>query len=394
MATLSAMRFLSFKFAALLGALVLASACAGLPVRGQIGGRSIETRVDSEVARYYLANFLSGSRGDALLDRRIERLYQNALGELPDRDELKRISDDFSVDFAALYMADRILRVPENSEFRIAYNQTCQRVRKTLPHEAIQLPAAAAGYEVIFIPGFLYKRYPITGADLAAPRAALKKVGLSHSFVETVEDNVIEANAEIVMSAIRAKARSGRRMILVSVSKSGPEVALALTRLEPEETGAVAAWVNVAGTVQGSPLADDESFQIENYTGKINMAGVESMGTVRSRRRFAAFRIPDHVLVVNYIGVPLFGSVSMLASKGFFHLRAFGPNDGLALLPDLIIPGGVTLAEVGPDHFLFDAEIDVTTVAMTITVIEQLEKPNRRVRSATRRSLIPDYSAS
>jgi len=156
------------------------------------------------------------------------------------------------------------------------------------------LPAAAAAYEVIFVPGFLYKRFPMTGADLAAPRAALKKIGLSHSFVETVEDGVIEANAEIVMSAIRAGARSGRRMILVSVSKSGPEVALALTRLEPEETVSVAAWINVAGTLQGSPLADDESFQIENYTGKIDMADLQ-------KRIDANTRI---IYVTQYFGFP------------------------------------------------------------------------------------------
>jgi hypothetical protein len=385
MGALSAMRLRPFRLVAVFAVFILVPACAGLPVRGQIGSQNIATRVDSEVARYYLANFLSGSRGDALLDRRIDRIYQNARGQLPDRDELKRISDEFSVDFAALYMADRIQRAPESREFRMAYDRTRQRVRKTLPRGVVPLPATAAEYEVIFVPGFLYKRYPITGADLAAPRAAIEKAGLSHSFVETVEDGVIETNAEIVMSAIRARARSGRRMILVSVSKSGPEVALALTRLEPEDTRAVAAWINVAGTLQGSPLADDESFQIENYTGKIDMTGVASMGTARSRRRFAAFRIPDHLLVVNYIGVPVLGSVSMLASKGFYHLRAFGPNDGLALLPDLIVPGGVSLAEVGPDHFLFDEEVDVTAVAMTMTVIEQLEKPNGRVRAATRR---------
>lgn len=379
------MKLSSVKSAWLFIAWLMLPACAGLPARGQIGGQTISTRVDSEVARYYLANYLSGRRGDASLDSRIDRIYQNATGELPDRDELKRISDDFSIDFAALYLADRILRSAENREFRMAYDQTCQRVRKARPRGVMQLPATAVDYEVIFVPGFLYKRYPITGADLAAPRASLKKIGLSHSFVETVEDGTIEANAEIVMAAIRAKVPSGRRMILVSVSKSGPEVALALTRLAPGETGKVAAWVNIAGTLQGSPLADDESFQLENYTGRIDMAGVESMSTARSRRRFAAFRIPEHVLVVNYLGVPLLGSVSMLASRGFFHLRAFGPNDGLALLPDLIIPGGVTLAEVGPDHFLFDEEVDVATVAMTITVIEQLEKPNGRVRSATRR---------
>src|SRR5262245_21557802 len=46
--------------APLLAILLALSACAGLPVSGIVGGQSIETRVDSEVARYYLANYLAG----------------------------------------------------------------------------------------------------------------------------------------------------------------------------------------------------------------------------------------------------------------------------------------------------------------------------------------------
>ena len=48
--------------------LLLLSACAGLPVRGSVGMQTIDTRVDSEVARYYLANYLAGKRSDAALD--------------------------------------------------------------------------------------------------------------------------------------------------------------------------------------------------------------------------------------------------------------------------------------------------------------------------------------
>lgn len=363
---------LSAKAALLLAAALIMPACAGLPVRGEIGGRTISTRVDAEVAHYYLANYLSGRRGDASLDARIDGVYRNATGKLPDRDELKRISEEFSVDFAALYMADRILGAPENREFRLAFERNRQRARAALRGGEIPRPPPPVDYEVVLIPGFLYQRYAVTGANLAAPRAALKKFGWSHFFVETVEDGTIEANAELVMAAIRARASGGRRLIVVSVSKSGPEVALALSRLEPQEARAVAAWINVAGTIQGSPLADDSTFQLENYTGNIDMVGVESMSTARSRRRFAGFRIPERLLLVNYLGVPLVGSVSMLASPGFYHLRSFGPNDGLVLLPDLIVPGGVTLVEVGPDHFLLDEDVDVTTAAMIITVIEQL----------------------
>ena len=63
----------------------------------------------------------------------------------------------------------------------------------------------------------------------------------------------MEANADLVTAAIRARAQSSRRLIVVSASKSGPEVALALTRLEPAETRHVAAWINTVGALQGSP---------------------------------------------------------------------------------------------------------------------------------------------
>jgi hypothetical protein len=225
----------------------------------------------------------------------------------------------------------------------------------------------------------------MTGADLAAPRAALARAGIAQHFVETVEDGTIEANAEMIANAIRARSRTGRRLILVSVSKSGPEVALALTRLGPGETGRVAAWVNIAGTLQGSPLADDSLLQLEEVAGKVDIAGVEGLATTRSRERFASFRIPSHVLVVNYIGIPLTGSISLLARGGFLQLRSHGPNDGLSLLPDLIVPGGITLANIGRDHFLLDDQLDVSTLALALTVVGYLEEPGQRPPEIPRR---------
>lgn len=362
------------KLNTLLSALLLLTGCAGLPARGGVGGQTIETRVDSEVARYYLANYLAGKRDDALLDERIDRVYQSTRDRLPSRSELKQLSDDFSVDFAALYLADRIARAPVNRRFRDAFDQALGYTRNAFPQRRVSLPPAAAEYEVVFVPGYLYKRHPVTGADLAAPRAALQRVGVAGHFVETEEDGAIETNADIVADAIRARASAGRRLILVSASKSGAEVALALTRLGPVESRHVAAWVNIVGALQGSPLADNNLWQqLEELIGRVNIAGVESLTTERSRRRFDTFRIPNHVLVINYIGIPLTGSLSSLARAGFWELKDHGPNDGLSLLPDLIVPGGLTLAELGRDHFLLDENIDLTTVALAITVIRWLE---------------------
>ncbi|MGH7826721.1 MAG: hypothetical protein ACREQ7_16305 [Candidatus Binatia bacterium] len=362
---------------ALLSALLSLAGCAilpgGLPVRSSLAGEIIETRVDSEVARYYLASYLAGKRRDAALDERIDRVYQSAPDGLPDRHELKRLSDEFSIDFAALHLSDRIARLPANRRFRELFAQARSYIRKAFPEGRVSLPAAAAGYEVLFVPGYLYKRHPFTGADFAAPREALQRVGLARDFVETDEDGAIEANADLVVAALRARARTGRRLIVVSASKSGPEVALALTALGSAEARHVAAWINIVGTLQGTPLADNGLwYQLEDLIGRVDVAGVESLTTKRSRERFGTFRIPEHVLVVNYMGIPLTGNISSLARTGFLELRNHGPNDGLSLLPDLIFPGGLTLAELGRDHFLLDEQIDVTTVALAVTVIRWL----------------------
>jgi hypothetical protein len=362
------------KLIAYLSIIVSLSACAGLPVLGKVGDQTIETRVDSEAARYYLARYLGGERGDPALDERINSLYRGARSELPDRAELKRVSDEFSIDFAALYLADRIARVPMNRRFRARFDRALVFARKTFAQARLGLPGAVEHYEVLFVPGFLYKRHPASGADFARPRRALQSVGLPAGFVETIEDGAIEANADFVTAAVRQRAQGGRRLIVVSASKSGPEMALALTRLGPAETRHVAAWVNIVGTLQGSALADNGLWeQMEELIGKVDIAGIESLTTTRSRERFLGFHIPEHVLVVNYIGIPLSGSLSSWARSGFLELKKDGPNDGLSLLSDLIMPHGVTLAELGRDHFLLNEAIDVRTVALAITVIEWLE---------------------
>jgi hypothetical protein len=345
--------------------------CAGLPVSGTIGGQSIQTRVDSEVARYFLANYLAGRHTDPLLDKRIDRIYQKSNGNLPSRQDLKKLSDDFSVDFAALYLADQIARVPANRQFGAAFRQAYEYTREAFPQ--MKVPEAA-DYDVLFVPTYLYKRLRLTGADMAVPREALQRVGFNCHFVATVDDAPIESNAEIIMTAIRARATSGRRVIIVSASKSGAEVALALTKLGAARTRHVAAWINAVGALRGTPAVDDKLLpDLEFLIGKVNPAGGESMATVRSRRRFALFNIPHTVLVVNYFGIPTIGNVSFFARKAFFGLRKYGPNDGVLLLADMIFPGGVTLTRLGSSHIQMGDHLDIATVALAMTVVEWLK---------------------
>ena len=351
-------------------------ACAGLSARGNVGMQTIETRVDSEVARYYLGNYLAGERRDAVLDERIDRVYQSANGSLPDRNQMKHLSDDFSVDFAALYFADQIAHIPVNRRFRRVFDEAYEYAGKALGEHRMKL-SAVAHYEVLIVPIYLYKRLFGSGADLAAPRAALQKVGFPCYFVETQDDGAVETNADLVAEAIRSRAQSGRRLIIISASKSSSEVALALTKLGPAETRHVAAWINTAGVLQGTPLTDEYLFQeLEFLVGHLDAAGKESLTTTRGRERFDSFRVPEHVFVVNYVGIPLTGTISFFARTSFLSLRKYGPNDGISLLADMVFPGGVTLADLGNDHFMRGKPLDITTVALALSVLRWLEQPD------------------
>lgn len=88
------------------------------------------------------------------------------------------------------------------------------------------------------------------------------------------------------------------------------------------------------------------------------------------------------MLVVNYFGIPLTGSISSWARRGHRHLKTHGPNDGILLLADMILPRALTLADLGRDHFLLDKHMDVTVVALTTTIIRWLEHDERKATSA------------
>ena len=62
------------------------------------------------------------------------------------------------------------------------------------------------------------------------------------------------------------------------------------------------------------------------------------------------------------------------------------------LLADMVIPGGVTLADLENDHFMRGKPLDIITVALAITVIRWLEHLTAnwsRVRQARLASLLP-----
>lgn len=354
----------------------------GYFARAQLFGQEIHTAVDSRIAKYYLEHYLQGERTNPDLHAVIDRIHQEMDNSPMTRDLLKKLSDKTSPDFATLYFAQRTSQDSSNWKVQCTFQTEFRRLKNSKTENRLRSSPTNSKYIILFAPGWLYKLNSEIGADLGGPRKLLSAQGFETHLIETDENGTIEDNAHAIANEIRLYKDSKRQLIIVSASKGGPEVAYALGNLLPrDDADHVKAWVNIGGIIQGSLLADfalswpkSLFFRIVFAFKGLSTTGVESITTQRSRERFRTLDIPEGLFILNYTAVPLSGHITKGAQDGYEDLREHGPNDGLTLLADEIVPRGVTVMELGLDHYYLDPDIDLKAVALAKTVINLLER--------------------
>ncbi len=331
------------------------------PARGMVAGQLVATTVDSAAAQTLVTD----------TPRRLDALPAPA-----DRVGWLALAAGTSLDTAALLLAATIAADPVNACWRERYEAELAALRAGVAPEL-----ATEDVLVLAVPGWMYRRSPETGADLARPRAALARLGIASTLVATVENGSVEENAAIIADAVRRHAAAGRTLILLSASKGGAEVAEALGHLlAPEEAQAVRAWVNVGGLLRGTPLADLATTWPTSWLAAAYFAwrdqpagaGVASLRTDRSSARLERQRLPDALRLVNLVGIPLSGQIGPHARFGYARLARHGPNDALTPIADILALGGVTIAEIGLDHYFADPEMDRKSAALAVVVLEHV----------------------
>jgi hypothetical protein len=357
---------------------VLALGCAG-PVgtsRTLASDVDLAAKVDSAEARTLLADLRARRAADSALatlapatQLRVDLIDSPAPEPVPDQAWLRDLGQRVSVDFAALTFA-RAVGGGRSRAVQVAFD----RFVKDPVERASDLlrDPRAFPYRVLFAPAWLYVSHPKKGADFAHARQVLDRLGIPTHLIASGESDSVEDNAVAIAAAVRASTRDGRPSIVVSASKSGAEVALALTRiLAPEETASIAAWVNVVGALGGSPLADIAGQPPTSWIARgifwfkgWNWAGLTSMQTEPSRKRLAGARMPEAIAVVNVIAVTLSRSVGDILYPSYHFMLSQGPNDGVVLLTDTVWPGGANIAVLGADHLLELREYDAQVLAL------------------------------
>jgi hypothetical protein len=318
-----------------------------------------------------VAAWSAGGAGDSA-----ERAFARAL-ERADvagmRDALAAHAQAAGLDAAADLFARTIDAVPRNRAFRARYQEALADPTGPVPDASRVL--------FLLVPGWRYQTDPATGADLAQVHRVLERLGLQARLALIEENETVEANAAILAAEIERLAPTGRRLVLVSTSKGGPETHLALDRLRREDgAGHVAAWVNIGGLLHGTGIADYWDTWPRSWLAAIGFAfrghhtrAIPSMATAASRARAATLRLPPHVLVVNFLAVPHERDLTDWTRFNYGILAEHGPNDGLTLLADAIVPEGITLAEPGFDHFFRTPDLDRRIAAMAASVLAVLD---------------------
>jgi hypothetical protein len=372
----------ALAFCCLLAAIHFATACAmpptGIPASGTVYGQTVETQVDSELAAYYLEHFADWRQSDS------EQAH--SLAELPpcsaeslDRDALRQLSTRTSVDVAGLYAAQCLME--SNRSLGREFDRTFMEI------QALARPAAARSeglldealeFAVVVVPGWDYlESGPITGADFARQLRQFDELGIASYRVPIEPHGGVEENAAVIRSEITRISDLHQDLILVSASSGSPAAALALGNPAGHQGVAhVRAWLNLGGILGGMQLIDTFSngpgslvLRAYAFLNGWDMDDVESMSAARSHARLATTMLPKDLVVINYIGIPFSGDISSRVSFFYSLLREHGPNDGLTLVTDPVLPGTHTIVALGQDHFFADdPELESRTLALTAVV--------------------------
>jgi hypothetical protein len=323
--------------------------------------------------RLAAALLLALSTAAASADPEAQALAAIARGDTPAlREALAAVARAKGLDDAAALFVEAIEQLPRNRAFRARFDAALAG--------PLAPPANQASYLPVFVPGWLYRTNPESGADFARPRRVLSARGYAVRFAEIDENGTVEANGDALAVQLGQLAGDGRRLVLVSTSKAGPETQLALDRLARDgKAGHVAAWVNIGGLLNGTPLADHWDTWPRSWLAAFGFAfmghdtaAIPTMRTDVRRARFPALRMPDAVLVVTYIGAPRAADVTRGAQGDYAIIAPHGPNDGMTLLADAPLLQGITLVERGLDHYFAAPDIDRRIEALAQAVLEML----------------------
>jgi hypothetical protein len=215
----------------------------------------------------------------------------------------------------------------------------------------------SAGLRVAIVPGAFYRENPRTGADGRVVRGVAEQLGLPVVVVPIASTGLLAENAQHIAAWLRAQ---DGPLILVSVSKGGSDLKMALARPDADEVFArVRGWINICGILEGTPMADwllspSLMARANRFVQRIRGRSLDFLDDLRRPGKLDfPLSLPLHLRVAHVVGFPLRRHLrNGLARRCHARLEPWGPNDGAILLADALRWPGQVCPVWGADHYL------------------------------------------
>ncbi|HUP06066.1 MAG TPA: hypothetical protein VMU47_02875 [Caldimonas sp.] len=225
----------------------------------------------------------------------------------------------------------------------------------------VQLGPSHRGLVAEAVPGFGYDCFESWLDSQSTVATHLRPFGYDLSLVRIEGLSSSARNARLIRDALMARpAEAGPpRIVLIGYSKGTPDILEALEN-HPEIRSRVAAFVSIAGTVGGSPLAIDAERETAEWLTHVPGAtcSVGDRGAVASLRPdvrrawLAAHPLPTGLRYYSLVTMPKPERISSILKRSYSKLsQVDARNDSQALIYDQVLPAGSLLGYLNADHW-------------------------------------------
>jgi dienelactone hydrolase len=269
--------------------------------------------------------------------------------------------------------------------------------------EAVELGPSQRRLVAGLVPGVGWECFSDWLQLSGSASAHVRQFGYELRLIEVDGLSGTEHNAGEIREAVLAMQLNGagRRLVLIGYSKGAPDILEAVVRY-PEIRDKVAAVVSVAGSVGGSPLANDATQSqldlLRHWPGSRCEIGdegaVESLRPAVRQTWLAQNPLPRDFPYYSLVTYPHPERISAVLRGSYDKLsRVDARNDSQVVFYDQVIPGATLAAYLNADHWAVAVPVNRSHSFIAATFATQNAYPREALLEAILRFVEEDLAA-
>lgn len=211
--------------------------------------------------------------------------------------------------------------------------------------------------KILVVPGLSFKEHPEMGGDGVLIKEIGTLFGNDVEIVDIKSKGSVSENSAIVQEALLKEQAS--RVWIVSLSKGTAEVRKFFQDNADAVPHNIVGWVDLSGVFSGTPLAD---VKLNSFVKRVFYKGMcrafstsyAGLDELRTKHEFweSAFKVEQNIEILHIVGIPLLSHMNGHIISKYRQLCAFGPNDGIIALSDVLDYPGKIYPVWGGDHMM------------------------------------------